>query len=336
MSNRLRAFCATQVIVLSVSTLAFPAVAAPPAEAFGNLPVITDARISPDGKHLAIIGPINGRPSVTVFELDSPTAKPKIAAFPDAIADSLYWANNNRLICSFRANLKQTYEGNISRINEFTRSISVAMDGGKAVVLMGDAPKENNWQSGIVDQDPADTGHVLMETAETDDQLHAGEAGRNFNAAPAGSIQFVAKQYYLDVFKVDVATGETDIIAHGTPESIRFVMDGLGHPIARIDQTSDLKEHLYLGEKEIVAYNVRGGTRMEVEGVLEDRNTLAVGSVGKDGFEALYGLNLEDGKLGAPIFQQPGYDIKQCARHRRELRRRYGGVQIFRFCTRRY
>jgi dipeptidyl aminopeptidase/acylaminoacyl peptidase len=305
MSKWLCAFRAALIFALSISGQIFPASATPPVEVFGNLPVITDARISPDGKHLAVIRPINGRPAVTVFELDSPNAKPKDAAFPDAIADRLYWANNNRLICIFHANLKQTYS---SDIDQFTRAISVAMDGGNAVVLMGDAPKQNNWQSGVVDQNPADSDHVLMETAETDDQLHAGESR---TLETVRTMQFVATQYYLDVFNVDVATGEADIIAHGTPNTVRFVMDGAGHPIARIDQGADLKAHLFLGTREVVSYDVRGGSKMDVAGVMGDGGTLGMRAVGKDGFEALYGLNLENGTLGPAIFMQPGHDVRQ-------------------------
>jgi len=59
------------------------------------------------------------------------------AGFPDADAIGIQWANNNRLICTFKANIKQPGTG---QINVWSRAISVAMDGGPAVVLMHDAP----------------------------------------------------------------------------------------------------------------------------------------------------------------------------------------------------
>ena len=140
------------------------ALAAPSVEAFGSLPVISDARISPDGKHLAIIGPAGGRNAVTAFTLDAPDAKPLRAAFPDADAIGIQWANNNRLICTFKANIRRH---DIAVTNEWVRAISVAMDGGNAVVLMHDAPFYNDTfgttdTAGIADKDPADPDHVYM------------------------------------------------------------------------------------------------------------------------------------------------------------------------------
>ncbi len=293
MSKYMRAFCAASAVAVTALLSASAALAAPPAEAFGNLPVITEARLSPDGKHLAIIRPLNGRPVVTVYQLDSPTAVPQNAGFPDAIADDIIWANNSRLVCTFRTNLKEKYG---SGIYELSRAVSVSVDGGPAVFLMNDTPKDVHWSSGVVDQDPTDTGHVLMEFVETDAQLH-GDSPRVYD------------QNFLDLFRVDLTTGTSDIIAHGSRNTIRYVMDGLGHAIARIDETDDLEDHLLLGGREVASYNVRGGSKWGIDGVTEDGGALAVSAIGNEGIEALYGYKLGDKDLGPPLFLDPNYDV---------------------------
>src|SRR5215469_10559817 len=176
MGVRFRAFCA--VFVAASFQLCVAASAAPPVEAFGSLPAITSAGLSPDGKHLAVIGPAGGRNAITVFTLDAPNAKPMRAGFPDADATGIKWANNNRLICIFKANVKRVAS---PIIDVYMRAISVAMDGGSAAILMKDVPFYGD-QAGtsdtdtarIVDQDPADPNHVYTIAMESNKQM-AGE-----------------------------------------------------------------------------------------------------------------------------------------------------------------
>jgi len=59
---------------LSQLVLAVPASSAPPVEAFANLPLVRGMQISPDGKYVAVIQPIDGRPVVTIYDLTAPGA----------------------------------------------------------------------------------------------------------------------------------------------------------------------------------------------------------------------------------------------------------------------
>ena len=227
--------------------------APPPAEVFGTLPSITSAAISPDGKHLAVIGVADGRDAVTVFTLDKPDAKPMRAGFPDAEAIGIQWANSNRLICTFKANIKRQSTG---RIDVWVRAISVAMDGGPAVVLMHDAPfyadsTGTTDTAAIADMDPADPNHVYIVAYESNMQMGGGNT-KNFQSlgvegAPGSSEKWANDTYFLNFFKVDVATGESDILVRGAPETIRFITDGRGHVVGRIDRTNDLMDHYHGG-----------------------------------------------------------------------------------------
>ena len=118
---------------------------------------------------------MGGHNAVTVFALDTPTATPMRAAFPDAEAVGIKWANNVRLIVVFKMNIKRP---GVDRIDVWERAISVAIDGGKAVVLMHDAPFYTDYYgttdtAAIVDQDPADPDTVYMVTYKSDAEREA-------------------------------------------------------------------------------------------------------------------------------------------------------------------
>jgi len=310
------------------------ALAAPPVEVFGSLPVISDARLSPDGKHLAVVGPIGGRDAITVFTLDKPDAKPMRAAFPDADAVGIQWANSNRLICTFKANIKRK---DYNVIEVFERAISVAMDGGPAAILMHDAPFYGDTQgttgtgardtAGIVDKDPADPDNVYMIAYETADQM-AGNL-KNFNSLSTEdgntkSAKFAYDVYFLNFFKVNVSTGTTELVFHGRPETIQFITDGRGHIVGRIDRTSDLKDHYLVGAREVATYDAAAGDVLQILGIAPDGTQLSAASYGQANTWGLYGYQFGSASLGVPLFSDPNYDMSYAFKD--EWTGRVGGV----------
>ena len=292
-----------------------PAAAAPPAEIFGTLPSIRSAALSPDGKHLAVIGVADGRDAVTVFALDAPDAKPMRAGFPDAEAIGIQWANNNRLICTFKANIKRQSTG---RVDVWVRAISVAMDGGPAVVLMHDAPFYGDSTgttdtAAIADVDPADPDHVYMVAYESNTEM-AGGNQRNFQSlgvegTPFASEKWVNDEYFLNFFKVSVSTGESELLVRGSQETIRFVTDGRGHVVGRIDRTPDLMDHYIVGGREVAKYDARAGDKLDIAGIAQDGTSLMAVSYGGGDKRSLFSYQFGSANLGSPFFQNTQYDI---------------------------
>ncbi len=274
--------------------------AAPPVEAFGNLPTVTAARISPDGKNLAIIDTIGGHPGVAVFSLIDPTAKVRAAAFPDAVADSIMWVNSNRLICLFRANMKMKWQ---TGIQVMTRAISVAMDGGKAAVLLHDKPffRLYHWDSGITDTDATDPNSVYMVADES-------------NAEMNGDTPKVYDQLYLNLFRVNVDTGLSQLVLHGDDHTVAFLMDGSGHVVSQVEQSSDLRQHIMTGAREAASYSANGGLEWDIEGRTPDGAGLAVETYGAQGNRGLYTYGIGAAGLGAPLFADPKFDIDYALR----------------------
>ncbi len=75
------------------------------------------------------------------------------------------------------------------------------------------------------------------------------------------------REITLDLYKVDLKTGEAVHVFRGTRDTIRYIMDGNGKILARLDQDADLTDHVLAGATEIYNYSVKGGTPFEIAGL---------------------------------------------------------------------
>src|SRR5580658_7371604 len=99
-----------RILAVAFGGILFSAAASatPSVEDFGNLPAISQAMISPDGKHLATVEPVDGRPVVLVYDVDpKPGSKPVGFDEPGGTPVGVYWANDDRLICLYNAVVNQ-------------------------------------------------------------------------------------------------------------------------------------------------------------------------------------------------------------------------------------
>jgi len=260
------------------------ALAAPPVEAFGSLPKAEFARLSPDGKHLAVIKPVNGREKVSFFDLTKPDAAPFVVGMPDALAGDVVWKSNDRAICIFHTNLKSKWTKDL---NTWSRAISVNPDAQTQVVLMYNAPyfRTNTNVASIADMMANDPNHVYMtELDQFQDEI------------------------YLDLYRVDLTTGRGEMVLHDDKDVIEFLTDGYGQVLGHIDQDSDLTDHVFLGETEAFKYQVKGKTSFELVGVTAgSKPEYAAEGVTPSGKTGLYTWGPSG--YGAALFDNPAYDI---------------------------
>jgi dipeptidyl aminopeptidase/acylaminoacyl peptidase len=262
-----------------------PACAAPPpVEAFGSLPAAEKAQISPDGKHLAVIKPINGREKVVFIDLTKPEAPPYIVGMDGGLAGEVYWKSNDRAICVFHATLGYKH---LKGFTAYSRALSVTLSNQTAVLLMNNAPyfRLNDNGADIVDFSPDDPDHVYMDEADRWD-----------------------REVTLDLYKVDLGTGRAEHVFRGTRDTIRYVTDGNGHMLARLDQDSDLTDHVLAGGNEIYNYSVKGGTPFEIDGLTSGTDPeFATERQSAHGTVGLYAWapHVPDSTL----FEDPTYDL---------------------------
>jgi dienelactone hydrolase len=273
-------------VLAAVSVSAAPVLAAPPpAEVFGALPQVVLARLSPDGKRLAVVKPVGGDEKIMFYDLNHTAGQPFAVGMEGGIADTVFWKSNTRALCVFHANLQHT---RTKAIESFSRTLSVDVPNRTQVLMMKNFSylKENSDGGAIVDLAPEDPDHVFMTAYNQWDY-----------------------QIILDLFHVDMRTGEAELALHGNKDTISYLTDGHGHPLGRIDQGSDLTEHLFLNGTDLLQIPVRGRDDFEIQGPLPGQPLqFAVERPDAWSTTALYPWGAVGG-FGAPLFADPDYDL---------------------------
>jgi dienelactone hydrolase len=283
---------ATAFALLFSSGVSF---AAPSADIFGNLPLVTTGRLSPDATHLALIQPVNGRAGVVIYDLTKPNAPPHMVTLEKAVAQTLFWKRNDRLICIFTANLEPKYW---HHVQPWARAVTVDQNGGDAqVMLLRDQPELQNNLNGAMIVDPAadDPWHVYMVAWET-------------NAAMNGHAPLVFDEYYLNLFRVNVVTGYPELVLHGTEHTVQYLMDGHDQPLGYIEQDTNIRDHVFLGTKEVASFDARAEKGLEFEGLTMGPNpAFAVQATDSAGVRGIYQWSTAG--VGPALFSNPKYDV---------------------------
>jgi dipeptidyl aminopeptidase/acylaminoacyl peptidase len=257
----------------------------PPAEVFGSLPGAESGSLSPDGKHLAIITPIDGREKVAFYDLTKPDAKPYVVGTQDGMAGEVYWKSNDRAICIFHSNLKQKWS---KGINTWSRAIGVDLNTQTATLLMYNAPffRANYNIGSIADFAADDPEHVYMTELDMFDH-----------------------DVMLDFYRVDLATGRGEMVLRGNPRTVQFLSDDYGHILGQIDQDEDLTNHIFLSGNEVYKYQVKGVSDFEIEALMAGANAqFAVERATPAGITSLYPWTPSSG-FGTALYESADYDL---------------------------
>lgn len=191
------------LVTLLVSLLCQPiAIAAPPAKAFGQLPGIYDAAISPDGKRVAAILNNKGTYGVLTQTLQETGEKPWFSSL-GATASPRYvkWVNNHRYVVSIS---KLESQRGVPFTTTYLFTSSVKDKEPKLVVKPGNIFRQFN--DVVVDWLEDDPEHILMAYSEE------------------------AFDHYPDIKKVNVSTGKTKTIKRGTTGIERWITGTNGKP----------------------------------------------------------------------------------------------------------
>jgi acetyl esterase/lipase len=279
----LRALGTVSASLLAVS---HAALATPPVDAFGRLPSIELARLSPDGKHLSIVKPVDGHNKCVFIDLTKPDDQPYVVGMEGGLASGVFWKTNDRAICVFHATLKYKH---MKAVDTWSRAVSVTLSTRTVVLLMADAPyfRANLDEGSIIDIDAGDPNHVLMEEVDRED-----------------------REFLLGLYQVSLDTGHAQVLLHQTRDTIQFLTDGYGHLIAHIDQDSDLTNHVMVGNNEVFSYQVRGAADFQIEGVtLGPTPQIAAKHASAYGTTGLYAWSAAG--VGSALFENPAYDIDE-------------------------
>lgn len=137
--------------------------AAPPASAFGELPVSFDADISPDGKRIAIIMNVDGTYMVYTTPTDTIGQGTTIVSLGDELQpEYVRWVNNERYVVSV-SKLESYRDTPFTTGSLFTQDVT---DGKKGRLLLKPRGIFRQYNNVVVDWLDDDPDHILMAYSE--------------------------------------------------------------------------------------------------------------------------------------------------------------------------
>jgi hypothetical protein len=140
-----------------------------PANAFARLSLMSDVNISPDGKYLAMLTPIDGRSQLYIMGLESGVAPLLVPAVPEVDFRWLRWANDERLVFSTSSTGKrqgtETVETRLFAINRDGSNmlpiVKPSQDSTAGSAIPVDLPPAQ-LQDHVVDWLPKEPNHILL------------------------------------------------------------------------------------------------------------------------------------------------------------------------------
>lgn len=291
----------TCLFIAGLGYFAAEAQTLPPAEAFGNLPLVSDPMLSPDAAHFALIQSVNGRPAAVIYSASG--GKPAIVTSGEGIIESVRWAKNDRLIVIAKQGLTPAFD----KLQTWHRAFAVDVTGGNLVKLMRNIPSVGNNinAANIIDVNPGNPNTILMTLYSIKTVLENWAANR---PRPRDDLAV------LDVISVDVHSGKGEVLKPGESGTTDWISDGQGTPVVRIHQTQyPLQDHVEALRDgrwtELGVFTVGGDTGSGIEALSEDGKSLIQTVRNNESFQGLNSIDIATGK-SAPLLFVPGHDIE--------------------------
>jgi dipeptidyl aminopeptidase/acylaminoacyl peptidase len=203
-----------------------PAFAAPPpAAAFGAMPAIQVADISPDGKSVAILGVDGGQGYVAIDGLDDGKAVTLPLGTVDAFA--LHWAGNTQVIMKAQVVIHPPGADPAVKY-EWTRDIIIGRDGKVIGQVLGNNPVSalTTVLPIISYGNPTNPQLIVRAIEETSD------AGAE-NASGGSRLQSKRGDFVAALYRVDPATGKGILFERGDGSVENWDVDLQGQPRVR-------------------------------------------------------------------------------------------------------
>jgi dipeptidyl aminopeptidase/acylaminoacyl peptidase len=287
MRNLRRFGLQTAVLVTSfLAAISARANEPPPIEAYGKLPAIESARLSPDGNAVAYLSSVAGRRCLVIHDLDS--RRPNSGVCPgDYEVRSFSWKTSRRLILEVYQQTRST------GVQQRTISQLVAIDvSGRGIATLSPARPERAADFGddqLIDRLPGDPEHVLIAAYPAD-----GDSP--------------------DVIRVNVETGRGRTIVEGrnhittwktdSAGQVRLgeaVHDGMVRVFYRADDRSDF--HI------IHQVDAAHASTFQALAPSDQPGILYVASTAETGRRAIYRYDVAGDRFIEPYASHPDVDI---------------------------
>ena len=204
--------------------VAAPALAAPPpASAFGRIPAVVDASISPNGQHVAILGGLSDQRVVSIATIDQPGLP--VLQLGDVETIDLRWAGDEHVI----ATVAYWEKVDAKRSFRIERHIAVTPQA-KAVSRFLDTRTTSAY---LVGSQP-----VLGITAGSSARVLVLDLSENGGSSGTADTRMKRKnmdEVAFAVWSVDPATGSGKLVERGDSDTSSWEVDLSGEPRVRLE-----------------------------------------------------------------------------------------------------
>jgi dipeptidyl aminopeptidase/acylaminoacyl peptidase len=276
--------------------------AAPTAEDFGTLPAVSHVHLSPDGRYFSAVEPVNGKSAVVVFKIGDASVKPMVFSDADGFAADSRWINNDRLLFFVTGNVMEEVNAN-QQYQRRARAISVSVSGKDPVVLLKKSPIFNYNDS---------TADIVGVNAENPGIVYIS-AFYWIDGSVNGMPRMENSYGIYNLYSVNVDNGDVDLVEKGNKDTRRWLMDGHGHVVARVDQDKELRESLVLydhgAERTALTADGSHGEGLNIQGLSAD-GTAFVSLLYSGKNAALTEFPLSGSSWGKDVYANPAYDAE--------------------------
>lgn len=262
----------------------------PPLEAYGALPLVSDAQLSPDGTKVAAITNFDDLQVFMVFDTNGNVVQQ--VRIPDIKPRYVDFYGNDRAIMNASVTTETSgFEG----AYEYSASFMVPLNGDKPKQLLKGTKGLFPAQSGL--------GRIIGAGRKSNEVLMPAFTGDGYT------------QPTYDVYRVNLKTGKGKVQTPGLQITIDWFIGNNGEPFAREDH--DQARNYYSirikqGRDWVPIFEDKDAEAppLAVVGSMPDLSGLVVRrrSMDGSGFEELAKLNL-DGTVSGPLLSMPGKEI---------------------------
>lgn len=305
-----------RIAAAAAMTLLIAAGTPPPKEAealvFGARETLADVSLSPDGTHIAFVGPTGGATSTLFTTSLEPGAQPVAVLQSSGDPERLFgcdWVSNDRLVCTIYAVTRDTEYTNA--LLPLSRVIAVDAKGGNVTMLSKplNSRTRGYYLGGgeVIDWLPEQDGKVLM----TRQKLPDSKTGSHLGSEEEG----------LSVELLDTRTLSAATVERPRADIAEYISDG--HGTVRImginlnrggtGQLSGVIRYSYRPRdqrewKELGDFNYISREGFNPYAIDYERNAV-YGLRKKDGRTALYRISLDGSMKEELIFSRPDVDV---------------------------
>lgn len=262
----------------------------PSLEAYGSMPLISSAEMSPDGSKIATIVNSGQDTRLVVFTPSGEVIK-QVGITNTKARDVSFYGNQHVVLNVSQTTRTFGFKGEY----EFSGSFAISLDDDKIVTLLKRTTGIFPAQSGL--------GRIVGRGSKADEVLMPAFMG------PASS------DPTFDLLKVSLKHGRGRRLKPGKHKTIDWFTDGKGNALVRedYDNNRNTYEIRHLVDKKWTTLYKEEDVPippLSIHGVMPDNSGLVFVAVAddEDGFEELLKLGF-DGEISGPVLGQPGKEI---------------------------